>query len=231
MSSEDFPDVPPEGPSLDAAEYVLRLLSDDAHQALSDRVARDPAFAEEVRFWEDHFAGLAAELPPVLPRATLADRVADSIAPRAANLNREVNWWRGFAAVAGALVLGLSVALYEAYKPADIPPTRGAALTDGQNLMMHALIEVGGDRLRITPIRPLDIGPDRDLELWAMLPDQAPRSLGIVSQTSQEWIDLPAEIAAALDTVVLLISNEPLGGSPTGAPTGEILTQSRMTEF
>ena len=50
-----------------AAEYVLRVLSPDAHRAAAVRAASDPVFAAEVRAWEDRFAPMMEEVDPVTP--------------------------------------------------------------------------------------------------------------------------------------------------------------------
>lgn len=225
------PDQPEEDRIADAGEYVLRLMPYGEHAAFEARLETDPALRDLVTAWETDFAGLTDDLTEIAPRPNLATRVAFSVDGRApASAQRVADWWRGVSAVAAAVIMGLSFQLYQTSQPDPLGPMRGAALTDGENLMMHALIELGDTDLRITHIAG-GPPPNRALELWAIASDAPPVSLGIVPAEGQTIVNLPAEIAAQIDTITFAISDEPLGGSPTGAPTGAILTTSGMTAF
>ena len=64
----------------------------------------------------------------------------------------------------------------------------------------------------------------RDFELWVISPNvDAPVSLGVIPTDQESLFEITPEIAALIDGGVLAVSNEPTGGSPTGAPTGAIL--------
>ena len=66
--------------------------------------------------------------------------------------------------------------------------------------------------------------PEKSLELWALPPGQAPRSLGLVATQDKHSVRLKSSADSALgDAALLAISLEPPGGSPTGAPTGPVL--------
>ena len=67
--------------------------------------------------------------------------------------------------------------------------------------------------------------PDKSYELWiATQPGAAPKSLGIISK---EEFTVRATLAAydpaVINNATYGISLEPLGGSPTGAPTGPVI--------
>ena len=54
--------------------------------------------------------------------------------------------------------------------------------------------------------------------------DQAPISLGVLPQTGQGELDVPQDLRDRLASgVVLAVSLEPFGGSPTGQATGPVI--------
>ena len=64
----------------------------------------------------------------------------------------------------------------------------------------------------------------RDFELWVIgATAEAPVSLGVISADGESLFEITSEIAALIDGGILAVSDEPKGGSPTGAPTGTIL--------
>lgn len=60
------------------------------------------------------------------------------------------------------------------------------------------------------------------LELWVITPD-GPVSLGLLPVSGSDVLTLPASLAQS-ETLTLAVSLEPVGGSPTGKPTGPVLT-------
>ena len=70
MSDTDHNASAPEGEHL-AAVYALGVLDARARRAAEQRIARDPAFAREVAFWEARLTPLADAVAPVEPPAQL----------------------------------------------------------------------------------------------------------------------------------------------------------------
>ncbi len=71
-----------------------------------------------------------------------------------------------------------------------------------------------------------ELQPGNTLELWGVPPGATvPVSLGVVPNTGR--IKMPAIVPAG---TLLLVSTEPRGGSPTGAPTGPVVYQGRMVK-
>ena len=71
---------------------------------------------------------------------------------------------------------------------------------------------------------------ERALEVWLVAGDYTPISLGVwpkgeIKTTFTITVAIPWEI----EDCVLVISDEPLGGSPTGAPTGDLLAVGLVT--
>jgi anti-sigma-K factor RskA len=67
--------------------------------------------------------------------------------------------------------------------------------------------------------RVADAAPaGKSYELWAVQPGQNPKSLGVVEQARYT-----RPLAVPTKDLVLAVSLEPRGGSPTGAPTGPVV--------
>jgi len=66
---------------------------------------------------------------------------------------------------------------------------------------------------------------DKALELWAVPPKGAPRSLGLISANGTTIVKKGKVL---VDTAALAVSLEPPGGSPTGAPTGPVLWAGKL---
>ncbi|WP_295683135.1 anti-sigma factor [uncultured Nevskia sp.] len=62
---------------------------------------------------------------------------------------------------------------------------------------------------------------EHSLELW-LITDAGPVSLGLLPTTGSGTMKMPAGIKG--DQLTLAVSLEPVGGSPTGQPTGPVLT-------
>lgn len=70
-------------------------------------------------------------------------------------------------------------------------------------------------------------GAERSLQLWALPPGDAPRSLGVLGEGGV--IRLPAEEQAVRDVPALAISLEPKGGVPSQrGPTGPVLFKGAL---
>jgi anti-sigma-K factor RskA len=119
----------PEGSGLTAAEYVLGVLDAAQRHAAERRIARDPAFARDVAFWEERLGVLADAVPPAQPPAGVWTRIEAALSAAAGAPERRsgvwqnLAFWRGLAiassALAAACVAGL---LYLVQAPTLRPP-------------------------------------------------------------------------------------------------------------
>ena len=72
----------------------------------------------------------------------------------------------------------------------------------------------------------------KDYELWIVPQDGQPVSLGVVPVGDTYQVILDDRTRALLaSSRTLAISLEPVGGSPTGAPTGPILHVAKLYEL
>jgi len=203
----DTPLPPDDADEVLAGEYVLGLLDLPERSAATARITRDPAFAARVAAWENRLSPLNDAYPETAPPPGTLAAVEARLFPKPAR--RRLWTWGAAGAVAASLALWLALTPPQP----DYLATLAAADT---GLTFQA--QVAGDTLTITRIA----GPAPDatyvLELWVIIGDAPPRSLGLLTDTTQT-IALPG--AASGQT--LAISQEPPGGSPGDAPTGPIL--------
>lgn len=231
MSDVDAPLPSDERPL--AGEYVLGVLDAAGRAQAQHRIAAEPLFAQEVTWWENRLAALALEIGAVQPPAALWTRISNLIGrPVRPGVLDNVRLWRGVSAgaVAVAAAALVFVALPRTMPPVAPPPVpvpQAAEIAviddpDTHQPRFVATLDHAARALVITPMN-LDVPTGRDAELWIIPEGAAPVSLGVVSKTTPRRIAVPPGLrAAGTYTATLAVTDEPLGGSPTGAPTGRI---------
>lgn len=71
-----------------------------------------------------------------------------------------------------------------------------------------------------------------DYELWVIPPTGDPLSLGILPQAGQRTNTIPPAVAELLaDGATIAVTLEPVGGSPTGEPSGDAVVTGTLTEI
>jgi anti-sigma-K factor RskA len=234
MTPEDE-DLPERGrDDLLAAEYVLGVLDRAEREAAARRIESEPAFARAVDGWEANLAPLAGAYgtvePPALIKTAIDRRLFGSAAASGADTRPSASWWSSLAVwrsltVAALAAFAVAVAIpfidpptpegetrYMATLTADASDVRYAAVYD-QNVGEVALAHMSGAK-----------AADRDFELWMIEGSNAPVSMGVLPAGDVIKIAIPPDVRAKLAAgAVLAISLEPLGGSPTGQPTGPVV--------
>jgi anti-sigma-K factor RskA len=97
--------------------------------------------------------------------------------------------------------------------------------------MLVASVSGDGQAMVMRPLQPVALPANRVLELWAVPPQGAPRSLGLISAQGVTVLQrerLPPSLLDAGKTAALAVSVEPPGGSPTGAPTGPVVYAGKL---
>lgn len=217
MSDSDLGN--PGGDDLDtvAGEYVLGTLSGAERAAFEARLKTDPDAARAVAAWSRHLQPLADAVPPAIPPATLWPRIAHATGlPR-----RPVP--RGWIALAAAAAVLAAVFFLGDFLRG--PQVTAVATLAPQGGATAFTVEVMGDRASLSiEAGSVDQLQNQSYELWAVPPDGAPVSLGLLSAQGNTQREVPAEKRELLHAgVTLAVSLEPEGGSPTGAPTGPVL--------
>lgn len=210
----------PGGDEATAAEYALGLLSEAEKQAFEAQLASDPDLRQDVAAWAEYLATLTDNIPEVAPPASVLRKIeADAFGAPPAPIWRQVIPYL-IGAVAGAamawavFVTGLTSPTGPELR-ADLAPTSG-------DIAMTARFDPASGVLAVDQIAGAQ--PEgRVLELWLIADaGAAPISLGLLSASGGTVLTLPALLAERLPGATLAVSDEPIGGSPTGAPTGTV---------
>ncbi len=210
-----------------AAEYVLGTLEAKAAREVEAAMAEDAGLRELVAEWEARFAPLTALALPEAPPPGLWDRIAAALegpAPPPAAPVRPSPFWRFWALGASAAAAGLAAILL--LRPAPEPRLMTVLLT--QRDQPAWLVEAEGGALRLASLNPQPVPDDRVMQLWA-LPQgaTAPTSLGLIPAEQGRLTVTPSTIRPE-PGMLIEITLEPPGGSPTGRPTGPVLFIGRL---
>jgi anti-sigma-K factor RskA len=233
MSDDDTIDPADRG-KLVAAEYVLGVLGAEERREVERRLMHEPALAAEVAFWEERLGVLADAVAPVAPPQHTWSQIEAAIAsPQAAqpaSLWQNLAFWRGFG-IASATLAAASIAalVYIGLIPATRAPLM--ATLAGSSGQPNVVAAVTGNDLLVVPAALLTNDP-RAVELWLILPNQRPHSLGLIHPGQAMRLTIPPDLAGRLTPdAALAISLEPPGGSPTGQPTGPVIASGKLTRL
>lgn len=210
-----------------AAEYVLGTLDAATTRRVEEAAARDPVLAEEIADWEVALAPLQALAPPEAPPPGLWDRIAGTLDPASRPAAPRARAWFWPAWSFGATAVAGSLAAILLLRPPGPTERLMTVLLSSQDQPAWV---VEGDRggLRLAALNPQAAPADRAMQLWA-LPQGAtvPTSLGLIPRESGQVRVSRSQIRPE-PGMLIEITLEPPGGSPTGRPTGPILFIGRL---
>jgi anti-sigma-K factor RskA len=229
----------PEMRELLAAEYLLGTMPRRARARFEQLMRQDPALATLVSDWARRFSAIDRATPAEAPPARVWRRIEARIAPRSASdvaiaapplqsLRAALQFWRGLAITASAVAVALIVYLATVRGPVVPQAPQVIAVLADQNGEPEWIATAGprSGEIAIAALRPQHAGTDRSFELWRIA-GGTPRPLGLLRpQTEQSTVFSPKDLPAAGD--VLAVSLEPPGGSPTGLPTGPVVSQGKV---
>lgn len=222
-----------------AAEFALGTLSPEEKAAAERLLATDEAFATEVEDWSGRLDVLLDTVPPSEPPEGALMHILSEIentsaenASSAIKLKRSVRVWQWAAAVAMGLAVYLAViVLRREAAPAPQPQFVAVLETNDNNPALVATIDLQRRAISIWRIGP-EPQPGRSYELWAIRDRSTPESLGLVDRS----IGLPASRllnaagGASLSGLLLAVTIEPHGGSPTGKPSGAPIFVGKLVQ-
>lgn len=230
MSDQDQPD---RDDRVLAGEYTLGLLSAEEAAAFEARMVREPELRALYAQWDEDFAGLTDDITPQAPPARVWQQIEAGLfdtRARGSWLRRLTLWGGGLAAAA---VLVLAVGLPDLVERGPVPPVdppyvAQIAAEDG-SLVVQAVYDDATGTLFVDR-EAGGAAPGRALELWLIAGEDAPVSLGVMPQDAQATLRVADDLRGRVAGSVLAISDEPEGGSPTGAPTGDVLAVGPVQE-
>jgi anti-sigma-K factor RskA len=242
-----------------AAEYALGVLDGAERRAAEDLLARDAGFAAAVARWRAEIEPMVETAPAAAPPADLWRRIDAELSPspaRAASpapaperpgLWSSLAFWRGLSlasAGAAAVFAALLVSPQPVATPAPVEPeatlqpavvgpmAAAPVMMEGGSALLAAAYDPEDRRFIVTPTGKYELQPSQVLELWIIVGDKAPRSLGVIDAANPRAYMLPEDVRADLAAgATLAVSIEPTGGSPTGAPTGAVVASGKLTQI
>jgi anti-sigma-K factor RskA len=252
MTGDDPMDLPDGSDDALAMDYALGTLDRDERRNVERRMRSDPGFCALVEGWQRDLAPLDAETPSVVPPPAVWEAIAAEIAPArvlapafapaptrssaVAATARPRLWdslalWRGLA-LAGTAAAAIAITQIgpAPVPPGAPPPMLVAALAgaDGTPLLSAAYDPVRG-AVVLTPATQRD-DSGKSPELWVIEGDKPPRSLGVIDIHGANAHAISSkQLTGLAPGSVLAISIEPLGGSPTGQPTGPVVATGKLT--
>jgi anti-sigma-K factor RskA len=230
-----------------AAEYVLGTLQGPARRRFEALLPAHPALRQAKQAWERRLVQLSEATPPVTPSpqvwAGIQKRLFDTAEaqparnPVAQAAQGMVRWWQRLAlwqgaagvATVAALAFGILLGQPRPVQPPIVIVMAAQPAAGGSGIQPASFVaSVSGDG-RSLVLKPLhgdqQVALGKALELWAVPAHGAPRSLGLVSQQGATTV---LRTSLLVDTAAFAVSVEPPGGSPSGAPTGPIISVGKL---
>ncbi|MET1115897.1 MAG: anti-sigma factor [Comamonas sp.] len=235
-----------------ASAYALGTLRGGARRRFEALAREFTQVRAAALLWQGRWSAFAEVQAPVQPDAAVWIRIdnllqADKARSAHTAPERRLSWWRNAAwagafATLAAVTVGLwshqalrqasgqqlallqgQVQTAQAALQATPQIQYVAVLADGrQDPSMLVTFDPRHNRLVLQRVGGFHEGADQSLQLWALPPQGAPRSLGVLGEG--RIAQLPAREAQVQAVPTLAISLEPKGGVPgaTG-PTGPVL--------
>ncbi|WP_244910344.1 anti-sigma factor [Agrobacterium rosae] len=223
-----------------AAEYVLGVLSADDRRQVEKRMRSDDAFAQSVRQWEVHFAGLNEEYKPVPPNAATYPAIENRLFASEAkagllpSLWGSLAFWRGLSVLTTtcAAIAAIALVVLPVPQPKSLQMSYMAELSSPDDPMaLMVSYDASSGRMALTPMAAGDKA-QKSLELWLVKADGVPISLGLVDPQKNAEMTIPLDMREQLhDGITLAVSLEPYGGSPTGKPTGPVIASGTTRQL
>ena len=217
-----------------AAELALGLLEGEERSVALRRVLAEPGFAAQVEWWRSRFAALFDLWPERAAPSYVAERIEASLDGTAIGTGGPAKVsrfpWPALAAFTSAIAACLLLFVMlrpeptvPVSQPAPVPRSTSvlvAMLGDAKS-PVAAVYDPANGALRVAAGPGV---PDaRVAELWVIGGDGVPHALGLLSGQPTVLSPKGVDRGRIAPGATLAISVEPLGGSPTGLPTGPVV--------
>jgi anti-sigma-K factor RskA len=215
-----------------AAEYALGVMQGSARVAFAKRIENEPGLAAIVRQWDEHFVDFAGEIASEQPSLQVEKSLERRLFPDAQKPSfwNSLGLWRGLtvASLAAAVAIGTWSLRPVSDAPADKALVAQVAGEQGA-VKLAAYYNPANGELRLNRVEGAAVS-GRALELWLIAGQDAPVSLGLLSNEANTRVIVPEALRSKFPKGVLAVSDEPAGGSTTGAPTGAVLATGALTD-
>jgi len=223
------------------AEYVLGVLDADARAAVAHEVETTSEAAVAVALWQRRLTPLTDTIDEVAPAPHVWARIRDTLRFDAharpeppKGLWDNLQLWRWFGIGASAMAVALLVVVYLP-RPSRTPTVVNAGYMastlqqDNGSAGWTATMDLQHARMIVVPATPIVFAQGRAPELWLIPAGANPIAVGVIARDKPTTLALDSALLARLGpTAVLAVSVEPVGGSPTGQPTGPVIAKGTI---
>ncbi|MBL1422499.1 MAG: anti-sigma factor [Alphaproteobacteria bacterium] len=213
-----------------ASEYAMGLLEGEAKQSAEKRFDNDLEFRNLVEDWQARLNPLLNEVAEAKPSGKVWNAIEAELMPsEKTSIWASLNFWRGLSIASSAIAV---IAIAFIISTANV--------SKNQQVLVASLTATGDAPAFLAKFNSqtgalvinAGFAQDQDAkvaELWLIPADGVPRSLGLLDADGQAKLLVTAELKNnfAKDGT-LAVSLEPLGGSPTGAPTGPVIASGKL---
>ncbi|HEY0802601.1 MAG TPA: anti-sigma factor [Steroidobacteraceae bacterium] len=225
------------------AEYVLGVLDADARAAVAREIQSTDEAAAAVALWQRRLTPLAREIAEAAPAPHVWARIQNAlqldaparVQPRKGIWENLPLWrWIGIGASVVAAASIVLMVTYPRLPPAPVAVSAGymvsAIQQDNGVTGWTATTDLQRSRMVVVPATPVVLAQGRAPELWLIPAGQKPIAVGMITRDKPTTLALaPALLAQLGPTAVLAVSVEPVGGSPTGQPTGPVIAKGAIS--
>jgi anti-sigma-K factor RskA len=226
-----------------AAEYVLGTLSREERQSVVERRMVNKELNRAIEAWESRFGPWIDTVAPVAPSPNLYNKIRAQVGlaqnvvslklREQQNARRADRWRNAFAgatAIAAALVGVLGYR--ETFKRSEATQYV-AVLNAGKDLPAFLLTVDTRTNMAVITAVNAPVQSDKTYQVW-MVSDEMPKpkSLGMVNKPGEMQL-MPMRSGKEMNLLMnasFAVSVEPMGGSPTGAPTGPVLFTGKLVQ-
>ena len=212
-------------------EYMLGTLRGGARRRFERALREEPAVALRLRSMQHEFTPRYSERIAETPAADGWQRLV-----RELNLSQHRAPWYSRASLLRGWALGAAAAVMLGVVWLTLRTTTESTLTPIAQLAVKgappsvtAALSRDGSTLELRAARPMVAGPSQSYELWVIPQGGAPLSLAVLGQVDGALRVPEGHRGQLRKGAVLAITVEPLGGSPTGSPTGPVILSGAIS--
>jgi len=216
-----------------AAEYALGTLRGAPRQWLETAAARNATLDTAILRWHGRLATLDQFEATPAPEIWLAIERrlgwTPTVVADASSFWQRSGVWKAWSFAATIAAIALVIVILQQTPSVQPQEWRAfAVLESPQQQRMMVLASADLKTLWFTTAQPLAIPAGKSYQLWWIAPNEKPVPAGLLPGANGGRIALQVAAAAKSQYVALAISVEPVGGSPTGQPTGAVIFQGKL---
>nr|WP_314872342.1 anti-sigma factor [uncultured Pseudomonas sp.] len=212
-----------------AGDYAVGLMPALVQRRFERLLLEDKALGAELAQWQTYLASMTETIPETPVAEHVWQRIKVRIEPQPVTESTKRGWWNGLRIGVAACALAMATVFAVIYN-LDDSRYRATLLSDSAQAVFR--VDAGADQLHIEALALTAITPAHSLQLWAIAAGSKPVSLGLIAESGRSTLKLDDAQSRLLGKgVVLAISLEPKGGSPTGQPTGPVLYKGALADL